>query len=399
MRTRQLTRSGWLVTFVAMLAGTSFGQNPRQPNVRHERVKVPAVAHASYSAPEAAPRFNEPKQKVAAAPRPQRRSNNVHFAAFEEPIPQSGEMMMEEVGPGVQQFDGPPGAPGCGGGDCGSDCGDDCCTDCCPDPCCTIWENLQVFGGVQGFKSPVDQGVNGNFGFHEGANWGGPVFEYGGMGGQIGAQVVQSDLAESFLFDDNRIQFFFTTGLFHRPFDNNGWQGGVVFDWLHDDYYVQMDVTQIRGEISWLSCGHHEIGFWTALATTSDQAFSSINDANVGWEPIDMYALFYRKYFDNGAIGRFSAGFTGDGEGLLGVDGLAPITQHCAVVASANYIMGRNDPAPEEALTESWGLTLSVVWFPGYKSPCSSRNPYRPIFDVVGNTTMMLKYRGPQFGD
>ena len=46
-----------------------------------------------------------------------------------------------------------------------------------------------------------------------------------------------------------------------------------------------------------------------------------------------MYALFYRKHFENGAVGRFSAGFTGDGQGLLGGDLLAPISQRLALVA------------------------------------------------------------------
>jgi hypothetical protein len=258
-----------------------------------------------------------------------------------------------------------------------------------------IWQNLEVFGGVQGFKSPADQGVNGNFGFHEGMNWGGPVFEYGGIGGQIGFEAVQSDLGKSYVFNDNRIQFFFTTGLFHRPMNNHGWQGGVVWDWLHDEYYVTMNVSQLRGELSWLSCGHHEIGFWTALSTTPGSNFSPVNDDDVTWEPIDMYALFYRRYFDNGAIGRFSAGFTGDGQGLLGADAIAPLSKRVALVVNANYIIGRNDPAPTESLTESWGLTISVAFFPGYKSPCSSRNPYRPLFGVADNTSMMLNYRGP----
>src|SRR5690606_4346098 len=148
--------------------------------------------------------------------------------------------------------------------------------------------------------------------------------------------------------------------LFHRPFNNHGWQGGVVWDWLHDDYYIQADVAQLRAEISWLSHGCHEIGFWTAVHTTSDTVFSSINDELVTWTPIDMYAFFYRRHFENGAVGRFSGGFTGDGQGLLGGDLTAPISQRLALVAAANYIIGRNEPRPEESLSESWGLTLSV---------------------------------------
>lgn len=291
-------------------------------------------------------------------------------------------------------FDGDmPPATGCGQS-CGPGCCDPCCSNCCPDACHTIWENLQLFAGVQGFKSPVDQGVNGNFGFHEGLNWGGPVFEYGGLGGQIGARVLQSDLSYSTALEDTRNQFFFTTGLFHRPLNNDGWQGGVVFDWLHDDFYAQMNVTQLRGEISWLNCGCFEIGAWTAIATSNSHGDSSVNDEFVNWEPIDQYALFYRRYFCSGANARFSAGATGEGAGLLAGDMTVPFTQQCALVVNATYMIGSGHDVVAESRNEAWGLTMSLVWYPGYKSPCSSRNPYRPVFGVADNSTMLLNFRG-----
>jgi len=402
MRIRELIRNSFEAIALLLLASPVFGQAQSQSTPRLEHTKVPSVSRASYSKPEAAPTFEQSVERAvadSAARTPQKgphRRHAVQQAAHHQPMPQSSDFPLEQIEPMAEPFELGGGGGACAG-NCATPCGDACCSPCCPDPCYAAWENLQVFGGVQGFKSPVDQGVNGNFGFHEGVNWGGALFEYGGIGGQLGVQVAQSDLAESFVYEDNRIQFFFTTGLFHRPMNNHGWQGGVVWDWLHDDYYAQMDVSQLRAELSWVSCGHHEIGFWSAIGTTSDKQFSSFNDEDVSWQPIDMYALFYRRYFANGSIGRFSGGFTGDGQGLLGADLLAPLTAKLALVANANYILGRNDPAPEEALTESWGLTISLVWFPGYKTPCSSRNPYRPIFGVADNTTMMLNYRGPSF--
>lgn len=403
---RAITNGCALVAAIALFSsGMVHAQAPISPRLEH--TKVPSFSRGSETLAEPAPTFEESINRLAqssagvnnAPKRSPRHKHAVQQAAYHQPMMQSNDFGMEQIEPMADPYDfnggGGGGAP-CDG-NCATPCGSSCCSPCCPDPCNTAWENLQVFGGVEGFKSAVDQGVNGNFGFHEGVNWGGALFEYGGIGGQLGAQAVQSNLGESFLFEDNRIQFFLTTGLFHRPMNNNGWQGGVVWDWLHDDYYAQMDVSQIRGELSWLSCGHHEVGFWTAIGTTSDTEFSSFNDEDVTWQPIDMYSLFYRRYFENGSIGRFSAGFTGDGQGLLGADLLAPLTPKLALVTNVNYILGRNDPAPEEALTESWGLTISLVWYPGYKSPCSSRNPYRPIFGVADNTTMMLNYRGPSF--
>lgn len=391
-----------------VICGPLRGQSVPQPYSGPAGNKVPAVSHAGYLDPEIAPRYADAGVMPAAnhtARNKQARNNrqahrNVQQAAHRQPMGSTDGMVMEEVSPGYEEFNlSPTAAPFDDGGGCCS-CGGGGCDTCCPpDACHVAFENVQIFGGVEGFKSGVDQGVNGNFGFHEGFNWAGPLFEYGGLGAQLGFRAVQSDLAESYLFNDNRIQYFLTTGLFYRQPDNHGWQGGVVWDWLHDDFYVQADVAQLRGEVSWIACGHHEIGFWTALSTTSDTVMSNINDEEITWQPLDLYALFYRKYFENGATGRFSAGFTGEGQGLLGADFLAPLSKRCAIVANVNYAIGRNDPPPEETLSEAWGMTLSFVWFPGYKSPCSPRNPYRPMFDVADNTSMLLKYNGPELND
>ena len=127
--------------------------------------------------------------------------------------------------------------------------------------------------------------------------------------------------------------------------------------------------------------------------------FSDLNDAQVRWETLDMYAFFYRKYFANGAIGRFSSGFTGEGDALLGVDLMAPLTSNFAFEGGFNYRIpdGNTDAEDDDdrraALNEGWGITLNLVWYPGYKSPCSSRNPYRPMFGVADNTTLFLNQR------
>ena len=53
---------------------------------------------------------------------------------------------------------------------------------------------LSIFGGVQGFRTPADVSHSGNFGFHEGLNYGGPLgdpWEY--LGFQVGADDAQSN--------------------------------------------------------------------------------------------------------------------------------------------------------------------------------------------------------------
>ncbi len=57
-----------------------------------------------------------------------------------------------------------------------------------------MWENFHLFAGPQGFKSPTDLFQDGNFGFHEGLNWGMPVWDDIGLGYQKGFQLTQNNL-------------------------------------------------------------------------------------------------------------------------------------------------------------------------------------------------------------
>jgi hypothetical protein len=125
---------------------------------------------------------------------------------------------------------------------------------------CTGWwwgEDLTLFAGVHNFKSPVDLGVNSNFGFEEGVNWAFPFWGDLGLGGQVGFEVTQSDLKSSTIITDHRNQFFLTAGLFHRAPCCGGWDLGVVFDWLHDDFYQDFDLAQVRRRKILRALQHH----------------------------------------------------------------------------------------------------------------------------------------------
>ena len=61
-----------------------------------------------------------------------------------------------------------------------------------------------------------------------------------------------------------REQYFATTGLFRRAASNQGLQGGAVIDYLHDNFYVHMDLLQVRPELSYVIGGGHEFGLWAA---------------------------------------------------------------------------------------------------------------------------------------
>jgi hypothetical protein len=252
-------------------------------------------------------------------------------------------------------------------------------------------ENLSLYTGKQAFKGPTDEGLNGDFGFHFGLNWGSPFWNRYGIGFQIGGAILASDFeGNSGPLGSKRTQSYVTTGLFRRAQGYRGFQGGVVFDYLHDDFYVAMDLMQIRGELSYVF-KHHELGFWFATHTNSDTqtAPSFLDQQTVTWQANDQYNIFYRYQFCNGAVARTWAGLSSHGDGIFGGDGTVPLSPKWAVATSYNYLLPRSDASVPSNTKESWNLTISLVWYPGYRQTCDWFNPYRPLIPVADNGWFM----------
>jgi hypothetical protein len=245
---------------------------------------------------------------------------------------------------------------------------------------------------VQGFKGPPDRGNNGNFGFHEGFNIGGTFNSGCGIGYQFGGRFLQSDLSGDNAVvtrTANRDQHFFTAGLFRKAPCGYGLQGGVVWDHLHDDYYVDMDLTQIRGELSYLTPWCREFGFW--FAASNDDDTGTLFTLQEVWEPTDLYAFFYRRHFGCSGQGRLWAGWTGEGDGLLGGELFMPLSNCWAVQTNFNYLIPEENGVDSIA-EEAWSIGISLVWYAGGNSSCA---PCRPLFTVADNATFMVD-RVPQ---
>lgn len=310
---------------------------------------------------------------------------------------------------------------GCGGNECYDECvgcGGDCggCGACYDDGCgCgggygagsywgappTWWmRDLSLFAGVHGFKGPPDQGRNGNFGLQEGVNFGTALSGHLAVGFQVGMAAVQSnfsgDQVDQPSATDNqpevrrgdRNQIFFTTGLFRRAVCG-GLQWGVAFDLLCDAYYDRTDLSQLRTEIGYvLPGGRREFGYFGACGTGSGD-FSLLDGSRLILDPTDMFALYYRRYFDEGGEGRFWAGFSGRGDAMLGADVRVPIGRSWALENQVNYLIPKQARGAEGQPQESWGLTIQLVWYPGRPARCVDRSPFRPLFTVADNTTFM----------
>lgn len=261
------------------------------------------------------------------------------------------------------------------------------CLDNCLGPLVREWS---IFAGSQGFKGPLDGGLNGNFGFNEGFNLAGPLIPFPrvGLGYQVGARFAHSDLSGTTPFGLNtasRDQSFVTVGLYHRAYRGCGFQFGVAYDWLTDNYVRKTTYGQVRAETSFLHSSGHEIGFYGAFGTKT----------NVGqpFQQADQYNFFYRYTTEFGGQGRVWGGFTGNDAGIFGTDFRVPMSNRFDFVGGFNYIIPNNgnQANPPGAVQESWGLSLNIVWYVGRGKRGIHNTPFRPLFNVADNNVMMLE--------
>jgi hypothetical protein len=213
-------------------------------------------------------------------------------------------------------------------------------------------------------------------------------------------QAVHSDFsghqaAEDDIFRrSDRDQFFFTGGVFQRA-PLGGWQGGIVFDLLHDRYYATANLRQIRTESALVfSCGRREIGFWGAFGV-GDDMLNFFDDGPNGdgivlLKPKDTYSLFYRRHFSGGGQGRVWAGISGNGDALVGGDCRIPIGTNWALENSFTYLVpkgGHGEGAQEE---ETWNVSIHLVWYPWNQARSAINSPFQPLFRVADNGLFLL---------
>lgn len=301
-----------------------------------------------------------------------------------------------------------------------ANCPPNCTSGCCQPGCvegCGQWRfgaiclpvarpplnNFEIFGGVQGFTGPANRGASGSFGFHEGFNWGVPITQC--LAGQLGARWTQSSFDGSFLTGENRNQIFATAGLFRRT--DWGFQGGLVFDYFHDEWDYQADLGQLRGELSWLDGCRNELGFWFTAGVNDSQFFTvqtpvvasatsiRLDTIDAALEVNDIYAFFYRRHFVSGGDGRIFGGFTSNSQGLVGADFDLPINPRWSLQAGFLYAVP-GDPNPSTGpgfAQESWNVGLSLVWTPCARDACGP-NYCRPLFRVADNGSFLTRLIG-----
>ena len=269
-------------------------------------------------------------------------------------------------------------APGCdnwlcdGGPNCGAAAYGGC--DTCGGPCSGSchggyhWiDTLSLHVGVQGFKNGVNRGESGSFGFFEGFNWGSPwVFTPLGMNTQIGFRGSQSDFHGAAFTTQHRGQYFVTAGFFKRSL--HGVQCGIVFDYLHDDWYTTIDLAQVRGELSLVAPTGNSLGFAFAQSVSDDDTSSVLNGQriNESWETQDYYTLFWEKQTHSCRYGklRIYGGATGESDAIFGTQFKIPLYDNFSLESEFTYLVPNEGAAQGGTENEAWNVALQLVWYP-----------------------------------
>jgi hypothetical protein len=330
---------------------------------------------------------------------------------------------LQSEGEWIGSPDGVPYEGPCSDGSCGPDCeggpmcGDDvgCCATCGREPeSCYIdlafglhdpeaceevrfriprIHTLMVNGGVHGFKGPFDRDRDsGNFGFQEGINMGFKV-PMSRFGYQIGYQATQSQLSGDgdTGITDAFSQNFLTAGLFRR--NRDGFQGGVVWDWLVDERDSAVTFSQLRAELGFVDCGCHEIGATVAVHLSDQTLLDEQQDTSTTFRPVDQYLLYYRMHGRRGGEGRVYAGLSDNTNGIVGADFLLPLTDCWSLQPAFTYLIPDGSGGSVGAREEAWNVGINLVWhWKGQARSCHS-SPYRPLFNVADNGYMIIDNR------
>ncbi len=408
--------------------------NNRQPANNQLRNTQPQSRNAAWDAinvafqdqPGQLPAPPDPTSKLVKPTQPQsqaaqnRQSENL-------PMPGGSSTKLQDPtmrwpgGPGeyIDSFGGPAYQPYCEDGSCSMGCAGPCCGDTCEPGCdcpsdncnkevfcigpgddesCHIvqvrwpkWQEVVLFGGVQGFKGPYDrERDSGNFGFNEGFNIGAKV-PYAQLGYQFGYRAAQSQLNgdKDTGIDQSFNQSFVTAGLFHRQAE--GLNFGVVWDGLVDERWGSQSFNQIRTEFSVIGCGCHEIGFNAIVGTNSNALPDpNVEDGELNYQASDQYLLFYRMHGPNGGEGRIFAGVNNDSDGILGADTLIPIGGSFSLESAFTYLIPSESNGTGGATNEAWNVGVGLVWhWDGQARKCYD-NCYRPMFNVANNGILIV---------
>lgn len=329
---------------------------------------------------------------------------------FDFTIPGDEGAIREAIG--LNYFDDGAGCSACGGCEVGcQDCigygrvggvPPGCVTDCWMFGLGRIFREAEYFGGAQAFQTSsfLPPGSNErigdcSFGFYTGANVGLPLRQLtcGLVSGQIGVRTVQSDYSGELFSSDNRDQLFVTTGFYRRV--DYGLQFGVVMDYLRENWFTNVEVVQMRGDLAWVYPTGSAFGFRftknvqdaVSSGTVDGTAFTNLRTGTY-----NQSRFYWRNGCVNGGWSDFFLGWTDESHVVGGIEYDIPLTERWAINSGFTYLFPKDNPETNSFAgnsNDAWNVFVGMSWRP------MGRNWYRnydqPLLPVADNGSMVLR--------
>lgn len=302
----------------------------------------------------------------------------------------------------------------CGRGGCPGGCSGGCVG---PSLLGNLWKALstgEYFGGAVAFQSPlftepgqtppVDNNQlasDSSFGFYGGFNLGIPLCRLAGglFSGQFGVRSVTTNFNGNEFSPNDRRQIFVTTGLYRRV--DYGLQFGVVADFLHEEWFTETDLVQLRADIGWVYPAGHVFGFRYATGVkdeTTDGIFNGNEFDGFFQTTDDNFRFYYRHAAAWGGYGEGFIGWAESSQTVIGLDIDLPVTNRVAI--QSGFTAYLNDDVADISnfqggnLNETWNLYIGLSFRPSGRSRYRSYD--RPLFDVADNGSFVVRRNSPE---
>jgi len=257
-----------------------------------------------------------------------------------------------------------------------------------PGPCAPHepwYTNFAIITTVDAFKTPVDlDGLNANFGRRVGAMASFPILRDWGFGGQVSSTAGWYDWkGTQFTGDEMRFQNFNSIGLFQRSC-TTGLGFGIAHDWLYDDYYSLMHLSQFRAAVSWEINCNNEVGVWAAFPQRRDSAFVGTPTVENHFQSLTQGNLYWKHYWSDCAWSNVYAGLAESPSDIpCGANMQVAVNRFMAVTGAATYVVPGSG-GTEGRQEEIWSLSFGLLFYPG-TAMSAQRSQFRPIFAPADN--------------
>ena len=263
--------------------------------------------------------------------------------------------------------------------------------------CCDDTTLISLSTTVDAFKGPMDlDNRNGNFGLQFGVNAGFPLAKRLGIGVQAGTSGVLSDFhGTQFTGSEIRAQNFTTVGLYHRiPLGGAQLKYGFAFDWLYDDYFADLKMSQWRVKLAYDLTPCSEIGIWSCIPDEGDTVRLGVVGARQTFErfkPVAQGNLYFSRCLGNGTALTGWIGLAEEpGQFVFGGDARIPISPQWSFVGNFNYVLpSASDVRGQDE--EMWNVSMGIEFTLGRgRNHCLTRR-FAPMFPLANNGTFAIR--------